>query len=58
MKVSIPMVLIKQARSSGADRYSGKMPDGKRIDVYIPQSMSRHTGKASVTANVTLEVPE
>lgn len=55
--ISIDMILTKQAKSTGGDKYEGKTPYGKPINIYLPQDISRQTGFVAqkITLNIETE---
>lgn len=47
MKMSEPTIIMmgltKKAKSKGGDRYDGELASGEKINIYVPQEISRNT---------------
>lgn len=54
----VEMELTKQAKSTGGDKYEGKTPYGKPINIYLPQDLSRSTGFVAQKIKMTVEVDD
>jgi hypothetical protein len=52
------MTLSKQAKSTGGDKYDGKTPGGKPINIYLPQDISRATGFVAQKITLNIEVED
>jgi hypothetical protein len=46
--------LIKPANKNGGDRYEATLPDKEVFVIYFPQSISRKSGSAQPSLDVTI----
>lgn len=53
--ITVELTLTKAARSKGGDRYDGTTDDDDRINIYVPQSISRANGAIAERINLTIE---
>ena len=56
MKIQVELLLVREARKKGGDRYEGILPKGSELTLYIPQEVSRNdNGVCRQKMKVTFE---